>query len=113
MPVECFSCEVSGKPLVRGGDFTDFMDSSAPKDADVIFVFQQGSCLDQFHFKTIIQLLESSFKENKIKKNLYTVVGYGGAGQLVQPHTFTSAGKIYNDFVTVLKAFEGYSFIST
>merc|ERR1711936_1418352 len=88
MPGECFSCEAPGKPLIQGGGFTNYYDNSAPRNADVIFVVQQGKCLQNIKFKTILNLVESSFKENKIKDNQYAVVGYGGPEELIEPHSY-------------------------
>ena len=107
MPGECFNCDVQGKPLIRGGGFTDFYQGSAPRDTDVMFVVQQGKCIENLKFKTLLHLLETSFKEKKIRNNQYTVVGYGGPAELVEPHIFTAAGKIFNNYLTVLQAFNG------
>jgi len=109
MPGECFNCDVQGKPLIRGGGFTDFYQGSAPRDTDVMFVVQQGKCIQNLKFKTLLHLLETSFKEKKIRNNQYTVVGYGGPAELVEPHIFTAAGKIFNNYLTVLQAFNGLS----
>ena len=108
MPGECFSCNVAGKPLIRGGGFTDFYSGSAPRDSDVMIVVQQGKCIENMKFKTLLQLVESSLVENKIRNNQYTVVGYGGQGELLEPHSYTAGGKIFNNYLTVLQAFNGY-----
>ena len=108
MPGECFSCEIAGKPLIRGGGFTDFYSGSAPRDSDVMFVVQQGKCIDDFKFKTLLHLVESSLKENKIRNNQYTVVGYGGLAELAEPHIYTASGKVFNNYLNVLQAFNGY-----
>eukprot|EP00092_Neocalanus_flemingeri_P021561 GFUD01023385.1.p1 GENE.GFUD01023385.1~~GFUD01023385.1.p1 ORF type:complete len:4113 (+),score=926.88 GFUD01023385.1:759-12341(+) len=109
IPGECFSCEAPGKPVIRGGGFTDYYDNSAPRSADVTFVVQQGKCLNNLKFKTILQLVEASFKENKVRNNQYAVVGYGGPEELMDPHIYTAASKIFNNHDTILQAFEGLS----
>ena len=52
--------------------------------------------INDFDFKTILQLVESSLQDEFLTRNLYTVIGFGGPGQLHEPHTFTSQGDIFN-----------------
>ena len=107
LPGECYSCQAVGKAPVRGGGFTNYFNSSAPRSADVIFVVQQGSCLDNLNLGGVLDLVERSLQErgmgNKIG-NRYAVVGYGGPGQLLEPVTFTAASRVFTDHDTVEQA---------
>ena len=44
----------------------------------------------------LLHLIEKSLLDIGLTNNLYTVVGYGGPGELEEPHTFTSMAKIFN-----------------
>ena len=112
LPGECYSCEAPGKATERGGGFTNYFNSSAPRSADVIFVVQQGPCLDSLKFPTITGLLESSLQEAGLTSNHYAVVGYGGPGELRDPITFTAASRVFSDHDTVLQALNRLSNIS-
>lgn len=101
MPGECFLCEAPNSPPLRGGEFSNFFDGSAPRNADVVLVVQQSSCIEKFDFKTILHLIETSLQDINITNNLYSVVGYGGPSQLLRPHSYTSGGRIFQQFDTV------------
>ena len=95
LPGECYSYPVPDKVPIRGGQFWDFFNNTAPKNSDVVFVLQHGPCIDNFDFKTMIQLVESSLQDEVLTNNLYSVIGFGGPGQLKEPHSFTSLGDIF------------------
>ena len=97
LPGECYSCPVPvpDKAPIRGGQFWDFFNNTAPKNSDVFLVLQHGPCIDDFDFKTITQLVESSLQDEGLTNNLYSVIGFGGPGQLQEPHSFTSHGDIF------------------
>ena len=95
LPGECYSCPVPDQSPIRGGQFWDFFNSTAPKNSDVVLVLQHGPCIDDFNFKTITQLVESSLQDEVLTDNLYTLIGFGGPGKLQEPHSFTSLGDIF------------------
>ena len=100
LPGECYSCEAEGKSSVRGGGFTEYFNASAPRSADVIFVVQQGSCLNELSLGSVLDLVERSLLERgmgTVVGNRYAVVGYGGPGQLLEPITFTAASRVFTD----------------
>ena len=95
LPGECYSCAVPDQVPLRGGQFWDFFNNTAPKNSDVVLVLQHGPCIDNLDFKTMIQLVESSLQDEALTNNLYSVIGFGGPGQLKEPHSFTSLGDIF------------------
>ena len=104
LPGECYSCQAQGKSVERGGGFTNYYNSTAPRSSDVIFVVQQGRCLEELKFPTILSLVESSMQEVGVRGNQYAVVGYGGPGELLEPITYTAASSVFTDHDTVLQA---------
>ena len=96
LPGECFMCDVPNSNPIRGGDITNFLRNSAPRSADIIIVLQHGECLENFDFKTILHLVETSMLDLNIRNNQYSVVAYGGPDELHEPHSFTSLGRIFN-----------------
>ena len=96
MPGECFMCEAPDSSQIRGGEFSNFLDGSAPRNADVVLVVEQSRCIGDFDFKTIVHLIETSLQDINITNNLYSVVGYGGPGELSRPHSYTSRGRVFN-----------------
>ena len=94
MPGECFMCEAPNNTPIRGGEFSNLFNGSAPRNADVVLVVQQSSCIEDFDFKTILHLIETSLQDINITNNLYSVVGYGGPRELLQPHSYTSGGRL-------------------
>ena len=95
LPGECYSCPVPDQAPVRGMGFFDFLNNTAPKNSDVVLVLQHGPCIDKFDFKTMIKLVESSLQDEALTNNRYSVIGFGGPGQLQEPHSFTSLGDIF------------------
>ena len=95
LPGECYSCPVPDQAPIRGMGFWDFLNNTAPKNSDVVLVLQHGPCIDKFDFKTIINLVESSLQDEVLTNNRYSVIGFGGPGQLQEPHSFTSLGDIF------------------
>ena len=91
-------CEAPNNPPIRGGEFSNLFHGSAPRNADVVLVAQQSSCIGDFDFKTMLHLIESSLQDINITNNLYSVVGYGGPSDLVRPHSYTSGGRIFAEF---------------
>ena len=102
LPEECYMCESPKSAPIKGGAFQDFFNDSGTKSTDVVIVTQHGSCLDEFDFKTIFNLIELSLEDVGLRDNQYTIVGYGGQGNLEEPHTYTSNGDVFNkaDFVS-------------
>ena len=96
LPGECYNCHIPDGSPIRGGQFWDFFNNTAPKNTDIVLILQHGPCIDDFDFKTILQLVESSLQDEVLTRNLYTVIGFGGPEQLHEPHTFTSQGDIFN-----------------
>ena len=101
MPGECFSCQTPAKQKIPGGEFSNLFEGSAPREADIVLVVQQSSCIGNFDFKTILHLIETSLQDINITNNLYSVVGYGGPRELEKPRSYTSGGRIYNKYDTV------------
>ena len=101
MPGECFKCQTSEQSETLGGESSNFLDGSAPRQADVVLVVQQSSCVGKFDFKTILHLIETSLRDINITENLYSVVGYGGPGELARPHSYTSAGRLFSSYDSV------------
>jgi len=108
MPLDCVNCQVPLKPELRGGESTSYHEN-APHSADVVFVVQQASCLNNFHMTTLIQKVEASLKQSSATNNNYAVVGFGGEGELHAPHVFTSASKVFNDHNSIQAALLGLS----
>jgi hypothetical protein len=104
LPGECYSCQAAGRPVERGGGFTNYFNSSAPRSADVTFVVQQGGCLQDLRLDTVLRLVESSLLEVGVKGNQYSVVGYGGQGELQGPVAFTAASRLFSGPDTVRSA---------
>ena len=94
-------CEAPNNPPIRGGESSRLFHSSAPRNADVVLVVQQNSCIEDFDFKRILHLIETSLQDINMTNNLYSVVGYGGPSQLLQPHSYTSGGEIFGNYDTV------------
>ena len=101
MPVECFSCETSAQSRTLGGETSNFMAGSAPRQADIVVVVQQSSCVEKFDFKTMLHLIETSLHDINMTHNLYSVVGYGGPGELARPHSYTSGGRLFSTYDSV------------
>ena len=49
-------CEAPNNPPIRGGEFSNLFHGSAPRNADVVLVAQQSSCIGDFDFKTMLHL---------------------------------------------------------
>ena len=105
VPGECVTCLAPMNSPLRGGETVSYH-NNAPRSMDIIFVVEQGPCLDQLRFNSIISLIESSLVEAGILGNQYALVGFGGTSKLVEPHVFTSASKVFNDAKGILQAFE-------
>ena len=78
------------------------------RSADVIFVVDQKSCVQQWNYTTLVPLLESSFAEKGFVGNRYAVVGYGGMDEFAAPHTFTASNNVFTDAKGVQTIFERY-----
>lgn len=104
VPGDCVTCIAPLNAPLRGGETVSYL-GNAPQSMDIIFVVEQAPCLQQLRFKSIIPLIESSLLEAKILDNQYALVGFGGEGELKEPHTFTSASKGFSDAKGILQAF--------
>merc|ERR1712080_189437 len=62
--------------------------------------------MGELKLNSILGLVESSLQEKGILSNQYSVVGYGGPGDLYDPITFTSASRVFSTADTVLQALE-------
>ena len=100
LPGECYMCE-DQEEAIKGGEFSNYFDNTAPRNADIVLVLQHGPCLSNFNFQMLLHLIETSLVDIGLTNNLYSVVGYGGPGELEEPHTFTSRGKIFNSADTI------------
>merc|ERR1712083_644378 len=75
---------------------------NAPQSADVVFVVQQSSCLNDLELHDLPLLVDRSLTSKGLTDNRYALVGFAGSEQLKRPHIFTSGSQIFND-VTRMK----------
>ena len=104
VPGECVMCSAPPNAPLRGGESVSYQGNAA-RSADIVFVVEQDPCMQQLRFRSLVPLIESSLAEVGIVGNHYALVGFGGKSELVDPHTFTSASKEFNDAKGILQAF--------
>ena len=97
-------CSAPPNAPLRGGESVSYQGNAA-RSADIVFVVEQDPCMQQLRFRSLVPLIESSLAEVGIVGNQYALVGFGGKSELVDPHTFTSASKEFNDAKGILQAF--------
>ena len=56
LPGECYNCHIPDGSPIRGGQFWDFFNNTAPKNTDIVLILQHGPCIDDFDFKILSRL---------------------------------------------------------
>lgn len=101
MPGHCVRCEINSQETMANGESTRIQ-GNAPQSADVVFVVQQSSCLNDLELHDLPLLVDRSLTSKGLTDNRYALVGFAGSEQLKRPHIFTSGSQIFND-VTRMK----------
>merc|ERR1712203_1277714 len=101
MPGHCVRCEINSQETMANGESTRIQ-GNAPQSADVVFVVQQSSCLNDLELQDLPLLVDRSLTSKGLTDNRYALVGFAGSDQLKRPHIFTSGSQIFND-VTRMK----------
>jgi len=101
MPGHCVRCEINSQETMANGESTRIQ-GNAPQSADVVFVVQQSSCLNDLELHDLPLLVDRSLTSKGLTDNRYALVGFAGSEQLNRPHIFTSGSQIFND-VTRMK----------
>ncbi len=105
------SCE-----LKSGEKFTNrtLRGREVPQSADVVMVVSHRQCNADLLNKidNIVAQVDSSLRDQGIKKPQFSVVGYGGEGPLSNPHSHTMDGEIFNSKYKFGKAMQSFPIAS-
>ena len=100
MPSNCVNCAIDTE-LMRHGESTRH-EGEQVSTVDTVFLVEQGNtCLNAFHLSSLPSLVDRSLRNKNMQDNRFALVGYGGAKQLSQPHTYTAGSRIFADAVQV------------
>ena len=103
MPSNCVNCAIDTE-LMRHGESTrhETRREQGAVSVDTVFIVEQGStCLNAFHLSSLPSLIDRSLRNKNLNDNRFALVGYAGAKQLSQPHTYTAGSRIFADAVQV------------
>ena len=105
LPAQCIRCKLENGQTIGSGESQSF-NNDAPSSADVVFLVDYKSCLNQTNLSLLSTVIESALSGTNISQNRFSVVGYGGKGLLSQPHIRTAKGQIWSSSKSIQDAFK-------
>merc|ERR1719468_435885 len=104
MPAQCVLCQPREGEIMQNGE-SSRIQGNGPQSADVVFVVEQSTCLNQESLHDLPYLVDRSLRSNGLAKNRFALVGFGGSDQLQKPHIFTAGSRIFNSVGHMSMAF--------